>query len=146
MLVNPKLQYDLQLMGILSLIGQGGKSEEVETGIFISPSFSFGNSIKNDKNEYFDFKNEDEYLGSYGVCDTIEQVKEKYSKWLNDPELKFCISFTKVTKSEQPANGGWRWHKWGEYIGTKEPQYEYLYDEGDDIQEVYCYHIYQLLD
>ena len=107
--------------------------ELIDTGVF-------------DKNEYFDFQNEDEYLGAYGVCDTIDQVKEKYSKWLNDPKLKFCISFTKVTKAEQPADGGWRWHKWGEYIGTKEPQYEYLYDEGDDIHEVYCYHIYQLLN
>ena len=22
--------------------------------------------------------------------------------------------------------GGWRWHKWGEYIGKHNPQYEYL--------------------
>ena len=144
MLVNPILQYDLQLMGILSLIGQGGKAEELETGIFISPSFSFGNSIINDKNEYFDFQNEGEYLGAYGVCDTVEQVKEKYSKWLNDTELKFCISFTKVTKSEQDANGGWRWHKWGEYIGKLNPQCEYLDDEdfGDDFQYVITFTLY----
>lgn len=80
MLVNPKIKYDIQLMVILSIVGQGGNPEELETGIFISPSFSFGNSINNDKNEYFDFQNEDEYLGAYGVCDTIEQVKEKVFK------------------------------------------------------------------
>jgi hypothetical protein len=37
----------------------------------------------------------------------------------------------------------WRWHKWGEYIGTKNPQHEYLYDEDESIQEVFCYHIYK---
>ena len=146
MLVNPRLQYDPHLANILSLIGQGGKDQEIETGIFISPSFSFNNSIQNKKNEYFGFVSEDEYLGPYGVCDNAEQVKQKYSKWLNDPELKFCVSFTKITKSEEPESGGWRWHKWGSYIGDKNPQCEYIYDEDDDIQEVYCYHIYQLLD
>jgi hypothetical protein len=146
MLVNPTLQFDPQIMDILSILGQGGNPEEVETGIFISPSFSFGNLIADAKEEYFDFQDENDYLGACGVCDTIDQVKEKYSKWINDPELKFCISFSKVTKSEQSSEGGWRWHKWGEYIGTKEPKCEYLYDEDDDIQEVYCYHIYQLLN
>ena len=148
MLTNPKFQYDLQMMGILSLIGQGGKSEEVETGIFMSPSFSFGNTIGNKKEDYFSFESPDEqiWLGPYGVCDTIEQVKEKYAKWLNDEKLNFCISFTKVTKAEQPSDGGWRWHKWGDYIGTKNPQHEYLYDEDDDIQEVFVYHIYHLLN
>lgn len=142
MLVNPRLYYNPSIMDVLSLIGQGGQAEKIETGIFISPSFSFGNLIVNNKNEYFDFDN----LGAYGVCDSIEQVKEKYSKWLEDSKLRFCISFKKVTKAEQPSEGGWRWHKWGEYIGVKNPQNEYLYDEDDDIQEVYCYHIYQLLN
>jgi len=126
---------------ILSLLGQGGIPIEVETGIYESPSFSFGNTIQNAKEDYFDF----EGFGPYGVCDNIDQVKDRYSKWLNNPELDFCISFTKVSKSDQPSDGGWRWHKWGEYIGTKDPQHEYLYDEGNHIQEVYVYHIYQLL-
>lgn len=146
MLVNPKLKNNPELMSILSLIGQGGTPEQLETGIFISPSFSFGNSIGDNHDEYFNFHSDGEYLGSYGVCDTVDQVKEKYAKWLNDPELKFCVSFTKVIKSEQPPSDGWRWCKWGEYIGTKESKCEYIYDEEDDIQEVYCYHIYQLLD
>jgi len=146
MLVNPKLQFDSHVMGILSLIGQGGKPQELETGIFMSNSFAFGNSIQNEKEEWYSFSDGELYLGSYGVCDTIEQVKEMYSKWLNDPELKFCISFTKVVKAQQPSDGGWRWHKWGRYIGDKNPQFEYIYDEDDSIQEVLCYHIYQLLD
>jgi hypothetical protein len=134
-----------QMNAILSLIGQGGRPKKVEDGIFISKSFSFGNSIIGEKDEYFDF-GEDEngkYLGSYGVCDSIEQVKEAYAKWFNDEKLRFCVSFTSVKKSEQPADGGWRWHKWGEYIGDKDPQHEYLYDE-EGIEEVFVYHIYKI--
>lgn len=145
MLIDPKIEYDNELMKILSFIGQEGEAIKQETGIFLSKSFSFGSSIKNKKNDYFNFSNNIEYLSFYGVCDTIEQVKKKYKHWLNDAVLKFCVSFTKVTKSKQPSIGGWRWHKFGEYIGDKNSEFEYLYDENDDIQEVYCYHIYQLL-
>lgn len=141
MLVNINQSVDPQMNLILSVIGQGGVVKNVEQGIYLSNSFSFGNTILENKNEYFDFGEH----GSYGVCDNIEQVKEKYGKWLNSPNIKFCVSFTKVEKSKQSESGGWRWHKWGEYIGTKTPQFEYLYDEGDDITEVYCYHIYNIL-
>lgn len=147
MLVNPEFKYDLAVMGMLSLMGQGGQPKEIEQGIFESPSFSMGNFIANNKENYFDFDSpEHEYLGAYGVCDNINQVKEKYENWFSRPDLKFCVSFTSVKKAEQESEGGWRWHKWGEYIGTKNPQHEYLYDEGEDINEVFVYHIYQLLD
>lgn len=144
MLVTPALFFDPVVSEILSLIGQGGLPTEVEKGIYLSPSFSFGNGILNEKNDYFDFDDYD--LSPYGVCDNIEQVKERYKKWFEHPDFKFCVAFTKVLKSEQPESGGWRWGKWGEYIGEKTPRSDYLYDEGDDIQEIYCFHIYQILD
>jgi hypothetical protein len=131
------------LEAILALLGQGGEPVELEPGIFLSPSFSFQYAIVGEIEEYFDFGGE---LGSYGVCDCFEQIKSKYADWFNDSEYKFCVSLTEVVKAEQSPDGGWRWHKWGQYIGIKKPQYEYLYDEDDDIQVVYCYHIYQLLD
>ena len=133
MLVNPKLRHSRLV-------------KEIEMGIFIIGSFNFDNLISNRIEKYYEFEDEGRYLGAYGVCDNIEQVKEKYSKWINDPDLKFFISFAEVKKSDQPSEGGWRWHKWGNYIGIKEPQGEYLYDEDDDIQKVYCYHIYQLIN
>ena len=142
MLVNPRFKTDPQYDQILSLIGMGGRDIEIEPGIFMSPSFNMGNKIANAMDEYFFFDIDD--LSSYGVCDTIDQVKEKYSQWLNLPDMKFCISFTKVTKSEQGPVGGWRWHKWGPYIGSKTPQHTYLYDEDDSIQEVLIFHIYRL--
>ena len=41
---------------------------------------------------------------------------------------------------------GWRWHKWGPYIGTLNPQYEYLDDEnfGDDFEYVLCFELYKV--
>ena len=56
-------------------------------------------------------------------------------------ERPFVVGFTKVVKAEEPWDGGWRWHKWGEYIGDKTPECEYIVDEGPDITEVYCYSI-----
>ncbi len=144
MLVNPRFTRNHTIDQILTALGQGGDPVCIQTGIFISPSFSFGNSIGNTMEEYADFGNE--FKSSFGVSDDIDQVLKEYKQWLDDPTRKFCISFTKVEKSEQPSDGGWRWHKWGPYIGTKNPQCEYLYDEGDDITEVYVYHIYELLD
>jgi hypothetical protein len=86
----------------------------------------------------------------YGVADNIEQIKERYKEWLDDPDTKWVITITKVyqDKNYKGKGGGWRWHKWGEYIGTLEPQCEYLDDEdfGDDWQGyVLCYHIYKVL-
>jgi len=82
----------------------------------------------------------------FGVCDSPDQFFEhEIGKWIIDSEKKFVVSFSKVVKAEQSDSGGWRWHKWGPYIGAHEPQCEYIYDEGEEIQEVYCYHVYECL-
>ena len=103
MLVNPRFKTDPQYDQILSLIGMGGRDIEIEPGIFMSPSFNMGNKIANAMDEYFFFDIDD--LSSYGVCDTIDQVKEKYSQWLNLPDMKFCISFTKVMSLLKKSSG-----------------------------------------
>lgn len=145
MLINVKNRRDSVHDQILSVIGQGGENVVTQEGIYICPSFSFGNQILENHEAYPKFDDNYEY-GPYGVCDNVEQVLERYKQWLELPGRKFCISFTKVTKSEQESQYGWRWHKWGEYIGTKEPRCEYLYDEDENIQEIYCYHIYEILN
>lgn len=95
--------------------------------------------VKDEYNEWID----GEFFDCIGVCDNIEQIKKKYQKWINDPDLKFFISVTKVVKSE----ARWfRWRKNGQYIGIKKPKHEYLYNEDDYIKEVYHFHIYQLLN
>lgn len=86
--------------------------------------------------------------GEYGVCDSPEQFLETdLGLWIAaEPNRKFLVSMARINKSEQSPQGGWRWHKWGEYIGLKEPQYEYIYDEGDDIESVCCFSVYECLN
>ncbi len=68
-------------------------------------------------------------LCPYGVCDSIKQFNAKYLHLLEDSAESYCVAFVEVRKDEQPSEGGWRWHKWGPYIGDGDPQFEYLYDE-----------------
>lgn len=142
MLKNPRIGVsDPSIERVLTAIGQGGKPTELEPGIYLTNSFSFGHNILQPHESYPELGD----LGPYGVCDNVDQVKKVYADYLNDPFRSFCISLTKVSKAEQSPSGGWRWHKWGDYIGDKNPQCEYLYDEGPEIEEVYCFHIYELI-
>lgn len=143
MLKSATLHNDPVLSMINIALGQGGETIEIEPGIYICPHFNLGNDILNKKEDYFDF--EDFSLSPYGVCDNIEQVKNRYANWLNKTDFDFCISFTPVEASSQPHDGGWRWSKWGEYIGTQNSCREYLHDE-PEIELIYCFHIYRLLD
>lgn len=78
--------------------------------------------------------------GCYGVADSVSQIYRKYRKVLKNPDYLFIVDVSKIRKCDQPEHGGWRWHKWGDYIGHKKPQYEYLYDE-PNIDFVYIFHI-----
>jgi hypothetical protein len=84
----------------------------------------------------------DRYVSCYGVCDNHEQILTHIPE-VKESEQKFIISLTLIRKADQDENGGWRWHKWGEYIGTQNPQCEYIYDE-PTIEQVYVYHIYRI--
>jgi hypothetical protein len=83
-----------------------------------------------------------DFKSNYGVCDNAEQVIAKYPE-LETSDRKFVVILTPIIKSAQPSRNGWRWHKWGEYIGTQEPQCEYIYDE-PVIEEVLLFHIYEV--
>lgn len=76
---------------------------------------------------------------SYGVCDYPEQILEKFPRLATIPE-RILITVNEVRKEHQ-SEQGWRWHKWGQYIGEKEPKHEYLYDEDDSIQSIFTYEI-----
>lgn len=48
----------------------------------------------------------------YGVCDSPEQLASKF------PTYEGLVWMTVVRRSDQPAEGGgWRWRKWGTYVG-----------------------------
>uniref|UniRef100_A0AB74UNK8 Large polyvalent protein associated domain-containing protein n=1 Tax=Caulobacter phage BL57 TaxID=3348355 RepID=A0AB74UNK8_9VIRU len=78
---------------------------------------------------------------SYGVCDGPEQLLACIPDLIDDPDTRYFISMCEVRREHQEPNGGWRYHKWGPYIGNQNPQYEYLYDD-KHIDAVYTYHIY----
>lgn len=84
-----------------------------------------------------------ETKSSYGVADNIEQILEYAQVFIQDPVRQYVIEVAPVRKEHQPESGGWRWHKWGPYIGTQAPQWEYLYDE-PDIEEVWTFHIHEV--
>lgn len=117
--------------------------KEIEKGIYQVGHFNFENLIP------FDLEFDDAYprfskgQGSYGVCDHYSQIFGEIPEILNSTERAFVISITEINKNTQPSDGGWRWHKWGEYIGNKEPQCEYLYDE-PEIEKVFVYSVYEL--
>lgn len=79
----------------------------------------------------------------YGVCDYPQQLIEQFPILIADPR-RFLVVFTPIRKEDQSEEGGWRWHKWGPYIGTQNAQMEYLADEVD-IEEVYVYQLLELL-
>lgn len=70
-------------------------------------------------------KLEDRIPPPYGVCDSPEQFLAKFRSWNGYVWMK------EIKRKDQPPNGGWRWHKWGEYVGVHSKlvrETEYLYD------------------
>lgn len=88
------------------------------------------------------------YWKSYGVADNASQVLDYYdsickehSEYVEDKE--FIIILTPMFRNKQPEIGGWRWHKWGPYIGEFEHKCEYLYNE-EGIDYVLCFKIVEV--
>lgn len=68
------------------------------------------------------------YGSGYGVCDYPEQVLERYPHYADD-DVPRALTFVEVRREHEPASGGWRYHKWGTYIGKQRPVHEYLYHD-----------------
>jgi hypothetical protein len=90
------------------------------------------------------------WVSQYGVADNIEQIKKFYKKQIKSKKEKFCIALSPVwqDRENRGKGGGWRWHKWGTYIGELNPQHEYLDDEdfGENFEYVICFHLYYVKD
>lgn len=94
-------------------------------------------------------KLEDTLSHIYGVADNLDQIDEyvnskikeaeKYYK-SNLDEINFVVTVTPILKSHEPEDGGWRWSKWGQYIGTRESEAEYLYDE-PEIDSIFVFEV-----
>jgi len=114
---------------IISMIGNGMKDQEIEPGLIEIGHFSPDNTYRIVKswNEAYDGYQ----FNTYGVADSKEQALEYAKSHVQDLQEAFCGFVTHIAKdiSNKGVGGGWRWCKWGEYIGTGSPQCEYLDDE-----------------
>lgn len=136
MLVDINLQEERGDVGhILDLIaamhGHSNDVEKLSTGVYQVGHFNFETYLGN-----YDYTE----VG-YGVCDNYQQVIDCYN--LNEMGGDYVLAITPIYKSHQSESGGWRWHKWGKYIGVHEITQEYLYDE-PVVELVYCFTLFQV--
>jgi len=121
--------------------------KRIQKGLYLSGMMNFefdfrdSNDVSHEKR--FPEISDGDWFGSFGVCDTPEQLMERLPKVVTEGPRKFVISVTPILKEDQPEHNGWRWHKWGTYIGDKNPTHEYLADE-PDIERVYVFTIYEV--
>lgn len=150
MLVDPIFGNPDPLAALLAIYaGRDNERVRLAQGVYDMGHFSGDHEL--DRNDgwlntfelrYPDLKTKDgEWFNCYGVCDNYQQILDQCPV-LQDPQREFVIMLCEVRREDQPDEGGWRWHKWGPYIGTFESQCEYLYDEVG-IDSVFCYHIYE---
>jgi hypothetical protein len=120
---------------IAGINGRSGKTKELRHGVYEIGHFGSSGFLRG--YEHYP----ETTVGPYGVCDSVEQLLAACPE-LEAPGREFVVTVTTIRKADEPADGGWRWHKWGEYIGTQNPQCEYIHDE-PNIEEVLCFHIYE---
>lgn len=118
--------------------------ERISTGLYLCGHFNFQAHMPIPFDPYPSLHPAE--LSCYGVCDDP-------LSWYQDHRLalealsnrNFVVAFVRVARKDQPEQDGWRWSKWGHYIGRHTPQHEYLYDE-TDIDTVYVFHIYEVTE
>lgn len=93
-----------------------------------------------------DFPHINENVHCYGVCDSPRQFLDLFEQTLENDERSFAVAFTHIQKdpNNKGKHDGWRWHKWGPYVGNGTPTTEYLDDEAGFAEGVWAYHIYQI--
>lgn len=145
MLVQPKFKsVDSTMAAILTALGEmrgDPNNENPEPGIFLINHWNLDSLIQNVKTDYPGFRDID--LEPYGVCDSIAQFLQRYEDSIIKSPRLFCVSFVKIRRKDQSPTNGWRWYKWGNYIGNQKPMAEYLFDE-PLIEEVLTFHVYEL--
>ncbi len=136
---------------ILMLIGDRKEPIRIQQGIYEIGHFG-SSAFLRDYEHYPELFDEDagedpadrwNYPGSYGVCDSVENLLAKIPL-LAESKRQFVITVKTVQRDQtnKGKGGGWRWHKWGQYIGDQTPTTEYLDDE-PIIEQIMVYHIYE---
>lgn len=69
--------------------------------------------------------------------------KRLYKFLVTNPNAIYMLGCHPVFNHHDDASGGWRWHKWGPYLGKHTPQCQYLNEE-KNIDYVLLWHLYPL--
>lgn len=129
---------------LATLTGGLWKPDRVQQGVYLA-HLNFFHDIRGHILTEYPFSDDkstwNEGPWEYGVCDNYHQILAQWPLIESSPR-RFLISLAEIRRANQPPRGGWRWHKWGPYIGKKTPTTEYLDDE-PEIDHIFVYHIYE---
>jgi len=130
-------------VGLVLTMIAGGRliPERIKQGMYIASHWSIDQLGVPIRERWKETEYKELDYPEFGVCDYPDQVVSLYA--LGQRLEKLFVTFVKIEKVTQSARGGWRWHKWGPYIGNQNPQAEHIYDESE-IDTVYTFHIYEL--
>lgn len=117
------------------------RSERIQQGVYKSRWWNFELEFRSRQDFALDYPDLGSDFDAFGVCDSPEQLVGKLPASVAEGPNKYVVSMVEVRRSDEPPEGGWRWHKWGGYIGDKTPTTEYLHDE-PEIDAVWTYHVY----
>lgn len=85
---------------------------------------------------------------TFGIADSIEQIKEYYKEEIENKDEKYCLDFSYIwqQKENKGKRVGWRWVNGGKYIGKLNSKYEYLDDEhfGEDFKYVIRFTLHKI--
>jgi hypothetical protein len=90
---------------------------------------------------FYDFRLNIGDIPDHGICDSPDQFFKKYKEALMSDSRNLCVHFQHMEKDPQV---GFRWHKWGKYIGEGIPDDEYLYKSSGFENGVFVFDICQL--
>lgn len=119
-----------------------GRARKLAAGIYQSSWWNFELDFRGHQDYRLDYPDLPLDFPCYGVCDSPEQLQSLLPAELLTNETPYVISMAPILRSEQEP-GGWRWHKWGPYLGVQHPTTEYLHDE-PLIEQVWTFHVYQV--
>lgn len=150
MFATPAPKYPDEVMAkILAIMSQGQRARQIEPGMIELGHFNASHEWQvsewheHDGHSLFTWENENR-IPDTCVVDSPAQWKAKfYDQLAADSEI-WCAFFTHIEKTPGQT-GGWRWHKWGPYVGEGEPTREYLDDEPGFDDGVWVVHVHRVL-
>ena len=83
-------------------------------------------------------------IRAYGLCDNSEQIMHILGKVLEQDHRRWVVSVHPIFRGHEPEHDGFRFDKWGPYVGTRKFTHDYLYD-CTDIDYICVWHIYRIL-